>query len=258
MEPKPQQLELELIPHILEKTLIHQRSTDGYVNATAMCKAVGKQFYDYLRIGPTQAFLQELSSVTGLPVTELVRSSQGGTPELQGTWVHPDVAVHLGQWCSPKFAVAVAQWVREWMSGKAPRAVLPSHLRRYMTNRAKVPPEYFSILSETTLEIVGPLEMAGYTVPDNFGLDISAGLLFCRYLKSQGVNTDAFKTYQHEYEDGRVVEAKLYPIEYVGDFRRFLREVWLPLRAPEYFKKRDPKALPFLPKPLPRSGKKAA
>ena len=149
--------QLVLISHELENTQVHQRATDGYVNATAMCKASGKAFYDYARIGPTKDFLQELASVTGKPVTELVVSISGGNPKLQGTWVHPDIAVNLGQWYSPKFAVAVSRWVRDWMSGKA-KPTLPYHLERYLMNNAKVPPGHFCMLAEMAILLIGPLE----------------------------------------------------------------------------------------------------
>lgn len=89
------QLELALISHEIENTLIHQRAADGYVNATAMCKAVGKDFYDYSRLKTTIAFIEELSSDTGIPGSELIISIKGGNPSLQGTWVHPDVAITL-------------------------------------------------------------------------------------------------------------------------------------------------------------------
>lgn len=49
---------------------------------------------DYRRLNNTEAFLGELSSVMGIPITDLVVSIQGGVPELQGTWVHPDIAKH--------------------------------------------------------------------------------------------------------------------------------------------------------------------
>jgi hypothetical protein len=49
----------------------------------------------------------------GIPITELVQSIRGGTPELQGTWVHPQVAIALAQWLSPEFAVKVTKWERE-------------------------------------------------------------------------------------------------------------------------------------------------
>lgn len=93
---KQRALPLVLIPHKVEDALIHQRATDGYVNATAMCKSVGKKFNDYSRLRSTNEFVVELSSVTGIPVTELIQTITGGHPELQGTWVHPQVAINLG------------------------------------------------------------------------------------------------------------------------------------------------------------------
>lgn len=86
-------LPMVLIPHKVEDALINQRAIDGYVNATAMCKAVGKQFSDYSRLKTTQEFIKELSSATGIPVAELIQSVMGGIT--QGTWVHPDVATRL-------------------------------------------------------------------------------------------------------------------------------------------------------------------
>lgn len=138
------QLEFEFIVHEIEHAIIHQRAVDGFVNATAMCKASGKQFNDYVRIGPTKEFLTELSSVTGIPVSELVISLKGGTRELQGTWVHPDVSINLGQWCSPKFAVAVSQWVREWLrdSKGIDTDALPTYRHLYGDGRVVFPKLY--------------------------------------------------------------------------------------------------------------------
>lgn len=77
------------------------------LRATAMCKAVGKQYGDYSRLAVTSAFLQELSRSTGIPVDHLAFTTTTGPNDERGTWVHPDVAINLGQWCSPKFAVVV-------------------------------------------------------------------------------------------------------------------------------------------------------
>lgn len=92
---------------------ISQRITDRYIDATRMCQANGKFWADYWRIGPTQEFLAELSSDTGIPITGLVEVRQGGLPSEQGTFVHPFVGINLGQWCSPRFAVQVAKWMEE-------------------------------------------------------------------------------------------------------------------------------------------------
>lgn len=112
---------MSIISRTVGKLTIGQRRKDGYVNATSMCKASGKRLNDYFRLDSTEAFLAELSAVTGYPVTDLMQVRQGGKPQDQGTWVHPQVAVNLAQWCSPKFAVLVSQWVTDWITTETTR-----------------------------------------------------------------------------------------------------------------------------------------
>jgi phage anti-repressor protein len=104
-----------------------QRRKDGYVNATAMCKAAGKRMTHYLENDTTRAFVVELAAVAGIPATDIFITKQGGIPQEQGTWLHPDAAVHFGQWLSPRFALAVSRWVREWMSGKDQTPIMTDH-----------------------------------------------------------------------------------------------------------------------------------
>jgi len=212
-----------------------------------VCKAVGKKFNDYSRLANTQEFLAELSSVTGIPATDLVTSFQGGNPALQGTWVHPDVAMNLGQWCSPKFAVAVARWVREWLSGNVKQAKMPYHLERYLANRAAVPPTHWSMLNEMTFLLIAPLEQDGYRLPDNMLPDISTGRMFCDWLRDNGFDPDEMPRYKHVYADGRVVEPRLYPNALLHKFRENFHGVWMQEKCVNYFQKRDPKALEHIP-----------
>lgn len=166
--------------------------------------------------------------------------------------MHPDVAVNLAQWLSPKFAVAVSRWVREWFSGGY-KERMPYHIRRYMANRTGIPHTHFSMLNEMMFGLVGPLESDGYTLPEEMVPDISMGRMFCAWLREKkGINTDDLPTYNHKYEDGRIVQAKLYPNSVLTDFRRHLNEEWLPHKAAKYFESRDPKAIPFLQKLLPQ------
>ncbi len=106
----------EYLAREVDSIAIDQRISDGYINATALCKVAGKRINDYLRLDSTKEFLVELASDTGNPVTELIQMIRGGNPQLQGTWIHPYVAINLGQWLSPKFAVQVSKWVFEWMN----------------------------------------------------------------------------------------------------------------------------------------------
>lgn len=249
--PAEFQLPLPLVQYELEHEIIYQRVKDGYVNATAMCKAAGRLFGHYNELKTTQAFLDELASDIGIPISGIVHIVKGGAnPDLQGTWVHPQVAIHLAQWLSPKFAVRVTKWVLDWMSGKVPGGNLPYHLRRYMANMTNVPAGYFSILNEVTLALIAPMEQMGYTLPQNMIPDISLGRIFSGWLRENGYDPDNMPRYNHVYEDGRVVDARAYPKHLRHKFERYFVEEWMHKKALPYFKPRDPVALPYLEKLL--------
>lgn len=100
---------------------IQRRPSDGYVNATAMCKANGKRWNHYASNDRTQAYIAARAAVAGIPATGndgLVQTIQGGPPHLQGTWVHPGIAVDLARWISPAFAVWMDDWFLEAAAGQ--------------------------------------------------------------------------------------------------------------------------------------------
>ena len=241
-----------LIEHAVDGEVVPQRPTDGYINATLLCKQAGKLFGDYRRNATTEDFLKELSLDMGIPISNLVQIIRGrGDTIEQGTWVHPQVAIHLGQWLSPVFSVQVTKWVLDWMEGRV-RGYMPDHVRRFIKNRAKIPHDHFSMLNEIYLYLFAPLEDYGVIPPNNIMPDISAGLMFSGFLRQKGINPNEFPTYKHEFTDSSrpVVNARLYPIEHLADFRRYFNDVWLPSRAEGYFAEKFPKALPFLPRIL--------
>ena len=246
---------IPFIAHALDGEIIEIRHRDGYVNATAMCKAAGRAFGGYRRLDSTEAFLTELSAVVHIHTTELIQSVTGGIPEQQGSWVHPRVAIHLAQWLSPRFAVQVTEWVHDWISNSAKQAArtLPFHLRRYVANHANVPEGHFSVLTEMVFNLIAPLDIAGYELPETLWPDISEGVLWARYLREVcGLDTDTFPTYWHVFEDGRPpVRAKAYPNELLALFRGHFATVWLRQRARAYFLERDPTALPYIDIALP-------
>lgn len=131
-------------------TPIQRRASDGWVNATAMCQAGGKRWNDYIRLDRTQEYIAALeasvtaespcaAAVAGNPATGLHGSTgnpadlhhllieviRGGRPELQGTWIHPRLAVDLARWISPAFAVWMDGWFLESMQQPA-RPPLPT------------------------------------------------------------------------------------------------------------------------------------
>jgi hypothetical protein len=80
---------------------------------SVLCKADGKFWSHYQENATTKAFMDELSRSLGMPRDLLSQSITTGQNHERGTWIHPRVAIHLGQWISPDFAVAVSGWVRE-------------------------------------------------------------------------------------------------------------------------------------------------
>lgn len=110
-------------------TPISRRTTDGYVNATAMCKAGDKRWTKYRESDRANEYLEALSTEVRISVFALIDSKRGG---LDGgeTWVHPQVAVDLARWISAPFAVWMDGWFLEEagnpVSAPQPVPVLPS------------------------------------------------------------------------------------------------------------------------------------
>lgn len=167
------QAEMPLIARKVENGVIEQRATDGYINATAMCKAAGRPWNRYWDTKRTQRFMKALSVDTGIPVSTLIEQFIGSPAHLQGTWVHPQVAISLAQWLSPEFEVRVTKWVFDWMSGRLARQAVPDHVRRYLINRHKIPATHFSMLDQMTLRLLAPLEQQDYILPPGLMPDIA-------------------------------------------------------------------------------------
>ena len=244
------QFSLSLIQHQVSNSVVEQRGDNGYINATALCKAAGKRWHNYVRQETTGHFLRALEAKTRISALVLIQEVR--VAGVTAMWVHPKVAIHLAQWLSADFAVQVSEWVYDWASaGKSsPTAPqLPYHIRRHMLNHGSVPAGYFSILQEMTFIMIAPLDSMGYQMPGHMLPDISMGKFLCKHLRDKlGIDTDELPVYMHRFEDGRTVQAKLYPESVLAEFRRLIREEWMPRKAADYFKERDPVALAFLDK----------
>ena len=88
---------------------------DGYIFATALCKAVGKPVGNWLRLKETKEMIKIFSLETGINKNKLIEIKKGGCDKNnQGTWIHRVLATNLGQWCSVYFALQVSKWIEEW------------------------------------------------------------------------------------------------------------------------------------------------
>ncbi len=82
------------------------------VNATQMAKKFGKLAKDWLRTQQSKEYLNTLSAVRQISLTDLVVINQGGSKQ-QGTWMHEDVAIEFARWLSPQFAIWCNDRIKE-------------------------------------------------------------------------------------------------------------------------------------------------
>lgn len=114
---------------------IQRRQIDGYVNATAMCKAGGRRWNHYVTNDRTTEYLQALSGSAGIPADLLATSIGTGPNHLRGTWIHPRLAVDLARWISPQFAVWMDGWLLEQFQPAPPASLLTTNHRQPVANR---------------------------------------------------------------------------------------------------------------------------
>lgn len=107
---------------------------DGYIYATKLCMIAGKRLDHWISSQETKALINKLEKVIpDIRETKIIEVHQGGNDNKkvfprslliethkgntskyqQGTWVHPDLGIHLAQYCNPAFSIQVAKWIRE-------------------------------------------------------------------------------------------------------------------------------------------------
>lgn len=243
------QYNLALIEHKVDDKFIYQRSQDGYVNATAMCQAANKNVEIYFSEERTSNFLEQLSSVMNISKSILVQEILTGDSSLDGIWVHPRVAINLAQWCSPAFDVQVSSFIHDWMQGNNPAQKLIQHWQFYLARTSilhnSVPEGYFSVFHEAAPMIVAMIQ-SGVVVDSSTVPDISIGMHWSKYWKAYCVNNHSSPIeYNHYYPDifpqaaSNPQKANAYPDSALSDFRRWMRDTYLPQNFPRYVSRKQ-------------------
>lgn len=89
-------------------------NSDVMLNATQMAKNFNKMPADWFRLKSSKNFIDALSTVKHIPITELIQVIQGGNSK-QGTWMHEDVAMEFARWLSPEFSIWCNDRIKELM-----------------------------------------------------------------------------------------------------------------------------------------------
>jgi len=71
-----------------------------------LCKAGGKEFKHWFENKTTKLLIYTSESEVGIPTSQLIDIKKGNSSKFeQGSWIHPDLGIHLAQWISPSFAL---------------------------------------------------------------------------------------------------------------------------------------------------------
>lgn len=135
---------------------------------------------------------------------------------------------------------------------------VPAFIRRYNENWDRLEPGYFSVISELVIRLWGRLEMVGHIMADRAPNgtqnrpDVSVGRLFPDWLrKNHPEHAERHKCYTHKTDEWEG-DARQYPRDMLPLYIEFIDDVWIPEHSERYFNTRDPAALPYLPKLLPK------
>ena len=77
---------------------------DGFINATQLCKAGGKEFKHWNSLLSTKELIETLESEVGLNENELI---------INNTWIHPDLGFLLAMWVSPLFSIKISRKIMD-------------------------------------------------------------------------------------------------------------------------------------------------
>jgi hypothetical protein len=128
----------------------------------------------------------------------------------------------------------------------------------YVLNMSNIIEGHFTVYSQLYLNLHLKLKAVGYELPEQ-GNDnhrvrphITVGRAFHEYLRKKILPRSLDVEWVPFYkEDGTVDLAKTanyqYPIRFLPDFMDFYEKSWLPGKAADYFKRKAPEALEYLP-----------
>jgi hypothetical protein len=109
-----------IVKHDWNGHQVRQRSIDGYVNLTDMCKAEGKRVGDFLALPTTEAYILALAIDLDLLPENLVTKKRGSHV---GTFAHPEIAIECARWVNMAFHI----WANRTLRHTIERISVPTH-----------------------------------------------------------------------------------------------------------------------------------
>ena len=137
------------------------RESDGFINATQMCKVGGKLFADWKRMDSTKELIKFLSLKLNIPIEKIIDTTPG---RYGGSWIHPRLGLCLAQWLSVKFMLEVSEWIDEWKN------ISEINSKKYIFSLENIEPDNDKSCVEKDIQIRLHKELGGeMEVHTNFG-----------------------------------------------------------------------------------------
>lgn len=169
----------------------------------------------------------------------------------------------VAQYSADQFTeMGINAWIQSitgWKGEQPTQTYIPYWYKRLslFTSKTRIPDGWWSAFEELA-KMMRELEGYGYVLPDvsrttgqKITPDISIGQLFCKYMRANGYDVDGtVRKYTHYYPDGRIVDANIYPDDWLKEFRAWFNTQWKRERLIKYLGDRDPEALPSIAKLL--------
>lgn len=212
-------------------TPISRRTTDGYVNATAMAKASGKQWYDYFNTNRASTYLEALSRNLEIPVTSLYISKPG-----EGTWIHPRLAVDFARWISAEFAVWMDGWFMEEMTRPVEQR---TYFRRFSVFPKKnLMRKHWCVFLQITELLEVTHERMRLDVAQRDLIDGSVGKMWAKHREGQDWAVERHKMEYTFPDETKPVEIWQYHNSELPYFKEWLDEVYEPEHLYSYTKRK--------------------
>jgi hypothetical protein len=106
------------------------RKKDGYILASSLCNAGGKEFNKYYKLKRTKKLVKKMAKEQNND--EIVIMKKGGNLNSRGSWIHPLLAINLCQWISVDFAYWAAITLKKYINGE------PELLEEIVNNYHKI------------------------------------------------------------------------------------------------------------------------
>ena len=169
----------------------------------------------------------------------------------------------VAQYSADQFTeMGINAWIQSitgWKGEPSTQTYIPYWYKRLslFTSKTRIPDGWWSAFEELA-KMMRELEGYGYVLPDvsrttgqKITPDISIGQLFCKHMRLNGYDVDGtVQKYTHYYPDGRIVDANIYPDDWLKEFRTWFNTKWKRERLIKYLGERDPEALPSIAKLL--------